>query len=581
MTVNGGSIHNENSGNATILSAGTSEVTINGGTISIKDGRVPGNYNTWTSCLTDVANTAQIIVNDGTFNGGFRVQAGTTMTINGGSFNDVYGSNYNIYGTVTVTGGTFTDGTAKDFATKYVAEGYVALPDLSGNFVVGTQPTATVNNLGMTTVAAGNYAIWNGSFDSNTEDDGDMPLSFVMQFLADQDAEDMATSPYADWYGDFVLTFTGIENGSFTAKDCYLAGHYGSFGWVKVPVDDMTIEEGVRYPVMLGVGLGQKYDYICSSVEDFKCALYLTPEILAANPNIQVKLELGLVDNSKGSDEATSALINSENVYSVTEYTYDAEDFVAKEELVIVDGQDFDNASDKTVDTFKYTRTFANSGVWNAMYLPVAIPMSAINPDKYEIAYINDVHSEDLNGDGQININEDKMWMEVVKITNNAATLTAYGPYVIKAKTDEAKNFELTLENVTVKAAEEITYDCSSMSHKFNIQGTCSNRTKDDLAGGYVVSTKGGWVTSTSAMKPFRFYMTITDRWGNPVNVDASESQLMRIKVRGEEDTTEIDGVECNTNGVDQIFDLQGRRVATPVKGGIYIVNGKKVLFNK
>ena len=124
VTVNGGSIHNENSGNATIMSAGTSEVTINGGTISIKDGRVPGNGNTWTSCLTDAANTAQIIVNGGTLNGGVRVQSGATMTINGGSFNDVCGSNYNIYGTVTVTGGTFTDATAKAFATKYVADGY-------------------------------------------------------------------------------------------------------------------------------------------------------------------------------------------------------------------------------------------------------------------------------------------------------------------------------------------------------------------------------------------------------------------------------------------------------------------------
>ena len=141
VTVNGGSIHNENSGNATIMSAGTSVVTINGGTISIKDGRVPGNGNTWTSCLTDAANTAQIIVNDGTLNGGVRVQAGATMTINGGSFNDVYGSNYNIYGTVTVTGGTFTDDTAKKFATKYVAEGY----ELNADGTVAAKPVAEVN----------------------------------------------------------------------------------------------------------------------------------------------------------------------------------------------------------------------------------------------------------------------------------------------------------------------------------------------------------------------------------------------------------------------------------------------------
>ena len=140
VTVNGGSIHNENSGNATIMSAGTSEVTINGGTISIKDGRVPGNGNTWTSCLTDAANTAQIIVNGGTLNGGVRVQAGATMTINGGSFNDVYGSNYNIYGTVTVTGGTFTDDTAKAFATEYVAEGY----ELGTNGTVAKKSIAAI-----------------------------------------------------------------------------------------------------------------------------------------------------------------------------------------------------------------------------------------------------------------------------------------------------------------------------------------------------------------------------------------------------------------------------------------------------
>ena len=126
VTVNGGSIHNENSGNATIMSAGSSVVAINGGTISIKDGRVPGNGNTWTSCLTDAANTAQIIVNGGTLNGGFRVQSGATMTINGGSFNDVTGSGYNVNtgAIVEVKGGTFTDAAAQKFAKDNIADDY-------------------------------------------------------------------------------------------------------------------------------------------------------------------------------------------------------------------------------------------------------------------------------------------------------------------------------------------------------------------------------------------------------------------------------------------------------------------------
>ena len=133
VTLNGGTYHNDNSGNATIMAAGSSVVTIKDGTFSIKDGRQELG---WTSCLTDTQNTASITVEGGTFNGGFRVQTGTTMTIEGGSFNDCYGSNYNIYGTAVVKGGTFTDANAINFAKGNLAEGYVASDNGNGTFTV-------------------------------------------------------------------------------------------------------------------------------------------------------------------------------------------------------------------------------------------------------------------------------------------------------------------------------------------------------------------------------------------------------------------------------------------------------------
>ena len=129
VTINGGTIHNNNSGNSTLMAAGTSEMTVTGGTFSIKDGRVEGNGNTWTSCLTDTQNTATLTVTGGTFNGGFRVQGGTTMNISGGTFDDCTGSNYNIYGAVSITGGTYTDATAKAFAAKYAHEDYKLVGD--------------------------------------------------------------------------------------------------------------------------------------------------------------------------------------------------------------------------------------------------------------------------------------------------------------------------------------------------------------------------------------------------------------------------------------------------------------------
>ncbi len=145
ITIYGGTFYNNNSGNATVMAAGTTTITYNGGNYGIKDGRVPGNGNTWTSCLLDSANSATAVINDGTYNGGFRVQAGTSMTINGGSFNDCYGSNYNIYGTVTVKGGTYTDAAAIAFAEKYVANGYMAV-DNGDNTSTVIMPAAKVGS---------------------------------------------------------------------------------------------------------------------------------------------------------------------------------------------------------------------------------------------------------------------------------------------------------------------------------------------------------------------------------------------------------------------------------------------------
>jgi len=230
--------------------------------------------------------------------------------------------------TLEISSGTYT----VELDEAWCADTYAGLADMNGNYIVGVAPTATVNNLGAVTVSAGDYTVFGGG-DSTV----DMPLSFVMQFIADQSAAEGAASPFAEWYADFVITVSGLENGSFDAAGCYLAGHYGSFGWWKIPLDGMTVEDAVRYPVMLSVAGGaQKYDYICSGVADFKCAMYLTPEVLAANPNLEVNLELCVIDSSKGSDEAKLAVVE-DRVYKASEYTYTANDFMLKADYSAVE----------------------------------------------------------------------------------------------------------------------------------------------------------------------------------------------------------------------------------------------------
>ena len=123
VTLNSGTYHNDNAGNATLMATGSSVVVVNGGTFSIADGRSTLG---WTSSMFDQNGTAKVTIKGGIFNGGFRINsADTVLTVEGGEFNTNNGSGYTDYsGTVSIKGGTYTDDAAKAFAKKYVAEGY-------------------------------------------------------------------------------------------------------------------------------------------------------------------------------------------------------------------------------------------------------------------------------------------------------------------------------------------------------------------------------------------------------------------------------------------------------------------------
>ena len=587
--------------------------TINGGTISTPTYR---SVRLWKGDMT---------INSGNFEGQVWVQAvdeTSALTINGGTFapRGVDGSSVFVgniddnnvkhyvdftvnYGEFTtkigandatilddaIKGGKFTEAAMENTKVDLIADGYAALPDLNGYYVVGVKPTATVNSLGATVVPAGEYGVWDGSSYSSTSTEP-MPLSFVMQFLSDQDQATAAASPYAEWYGDFVITFEGIENGSFVADGCYLAGHYGTFGWVKVPVDGMTIEEGVRYPVMLGVGLPVDYQYICSEVEDFKCAMFLSPEVLAANPNIEVKLELAVVDNSKGVSDAAEALVKNENVYSVEDYTYEAEDFVSNFIAeVLIDDDEYKNNktaytnnvdSIATVGKLTYKRTLASKN-WQALFVPFEIELTAEILEKYDFAYFNDVHSEDNNNDGTL----DRTWAEVIKITDG--TLKANHPYLVRAKSDEAINMELVIENAVLYSTNDpVVITCSSAYVNYRVCGTYEPATRNDMGYGnpysvcYAVTPDGNWaaMSEKATLTSFRLYVTLENRGGSFVKISDTAMQYIGIRVWGEDGTTLIEEIECDTESLDVIYDLQGRRVLDTEKG-IYIVNGKKVLI--
>ena len=195
-------------------------------------------------------------------------------------------------------------------------------------------PDAEVKNLGSLTVT-------NGSAEDGSQFDGDyyiydliggnglttatdpFDLTIAMQFIAKDTAEEAAANFFANYTTDFFLEMKGMSGESFVGDGCYLAGYYPSFdAWVLIPLDGFTVENGKVYPVITSAGFDFKYVDICSSVENFICGIYLTPEVLAANPDLNVTLSLGL---SKDMDAALAAEFKE-----VDAYTYTAEELAPK-----------------------------------------------------------------------------------------------------------------------------------------------------------------------------------------------------------------------------------------------------------
>ena len=268
------------------------------------------------------------------------------------------------------------------------------------------------------------------------------------------------------------------------------------------------------------------------------------------------------------------------NAYQEAEgWDYFASIEAISSEILISDTQEsYELESALPFEKLTYTRTL-NNLYWNALYVPFEIPVSQLIED-YDIAYINAMHSYDMDDNGAI----DSMVMEVVKIKEG--TLHANYPYLIRAKNEEAKAMEIVVEKSTLYAAESVTVDCSSVFTKFEITGTYQPLTNEEIDGCYALSD-GTWKTmkDDATLNPFRLYLRISDREGSPVKVDtyALEQTSVTIRVQGENPgTTSIESKEIGVKSEESdatIYNLMGQPVKNPVKGSIYIQGGRKVVW--
>lgn len=126
-------------------------------------------------------------------------------------------------------------------------------------------------------------------------------LTFAMNFKVDE-ITDEQFAYYKNWYADFELVVNkNVTLNANGTADGHLSGQYDkwSMNWVNVPTSDVTLKANeplkiMEYAAELMGEPGLKYTFgeVYTSVQDFDCGMYFTPEFLAENPDLIVELKL-------------------------------------------------------------------------------------------------------------------------------------------------------------------------------------------------------------------------------------------------------------------------------------------------
>jgi hypothetical protein len=146
-------------------------------------------------------------------------------------------------------------------------------------------------------------------------------LTFAMNFLVDMPTQEQ-WDYYGSWYADFELTVN--KTVTFNADgnaDGWLSGQYDGWSeaWVSVPFDDVTLQAGQTLKIMEfaaemtgETGLKLTYADVCEGVQDFNCGVFFDEEFLAANPDLEVTLELKMYNPA---DESESYVVGESFVF--------------------------------------------------------------------------------------------------------------------------------------------------------------------------------------------------------------------------------------------------------------------------
>ncbi len=209
------------------------------------------------------------------------------------------------------------------------------------------------------------------------------------------------------------------------------------------------------------------------------------------------------------------------------------------------DAADFNTANANTYSDVSYTRTISE-GKYGTIMLPFVPDEASLQ--NYAFYTLKEA------GDGYIRFEE-------------VATPEANTPYLYTLRAG-GENVAITGGETTIAA--DIN-NCNVDGWEF--VGSFTNQTIDCTDGNYYAYSAArneiNRITKTLTVSPYRAYLKST----------AAQNSNLRVFIGGTTGVTEIspDDIEGFNNGA--VYDLYGRPVNEPAKGGIYIIDGKKVVW--
>jgi hypothetical protein len=248
----------------------------------------------------------------------------------------------------------------------------------------------------------------------------------------------------------------------------------------------------------------------------------------------------------------------------------------AEETVTLADGDTYTRTLDMTVASATYKKSIAEErvGKHQAWLVPFDYKLTDDDLEKFSFYKINMI----ANAPNPETNASDDIWVFLKKM-NKDEVLHANMPYVYMAK-GVVEDYTFTTENAMLMAKNTgVLATMQTMEDTYTLYGTYEGTPATAEDPFYYVSIDGDLSLGndgTVTVGAFRWIMRVESKFDTP---NVYYARTIHFFDGEDSETTGITTTNLTNETKNEWYSLDGRRIEQPKKGGLYIVNGRKVVF--